>query len=195
MVLHYSDAAIINGLKKKESSSIKVLYREFFPVVRYIVEKNSGNHQDAEDVFQDGLIVLYKRILSPSFTLHCSLKTYFYAICKNIWLKRLERKCRLLYQADFEVQDDHEDYSVNADRLKELHLEKMRLYQHHFLTLPQDCQTILTLFLKKIPLKEIAGLMGLKDENYAKTRKYLCKNMLRRRIFNDPRCQQFLEYD
>jgi len=195
MVLHYSDETIINGLRQKETACIKVLYKEFFPIVRSIVERNSGNHQDAEDVFQDGLIVLYKRVNSPSFTLYCSLKTYFYAICKNIWLQRLERKYRLLYQADFEVHEDKGEYSVEAHQLKEQNLEKMRLYQHHFLTLPQDCQSLLTLFFRKIPLKEIAKILGLKDEVYAKTRKYLCKNMLRRRILNDPNCQQFLEYD
>lgn len=195
MVLHYSDETIINGLRKNESSSVKVLYKEFFPVIRSIVERNSGNHQDAEDVFQDGLIVLFKRVSCQSFTLHCSLKTYFYAICKNIWLQRLERKYRLLYQADFEVNEDRDAYTVDSNQLKEQQLEKLRLYQQHFMTLPKDCQTLLTLFFRKISLKEIAGILGLKDENYAKTRKYLCKNMLRRKIMNDPNCQQFLEYD
>ncbi len=195
MLLYYSDDRIINGLTKKDDSVIQFLYREFFPIVRSIVERNSGNHQDAEDVFQDGLIILYKRINSQSFTLHCSLKTYFYAICKHIWLQRLERKCRLCYQADIEVHEDQGDYSVDAYHLKEQQLEKLRLYQHHFLNLPKGCQKLLTLFFRKISLKEIATLMGYKDENYAKTRKYLCKNMLRKRILNDPDCQQFLEYD
>jgi len=195
MALNSSDDTIIKGLREKESSSIKILYKEYFPLIRSIVQRNSGNFQDAEDVFQDGLIVLFRRVQVPSFTLQCSLKTYFYAVCKNIWLQRLERKYRLLYQADLEVHEDMEAYSADSNNLKEKNLEKMRLYQHHFLSLPQDCQSLLTLFFRKIPLKEISVILGLKDEAYTKTRKYLCKNMLRRKIFNDPNCQQFIEYD
>jgi RNA polymerase sigma factor (sigma-70 family) len=195
MIIHYSDESLIHGLRQKKTGSIKYLYKEFFPVIRSIVERNSGNHQDAEDVFHDGLIVLYLRIQNQTFTLSSSLKTYFYAICRNIWLQRLDRKYRLLYQSDFEVREDYEGYATEEYYIREEQLEKIRLYNRHFLNLPRDCQTLLILFFRKVPLKEIAGMLGFKDENYAKTRKYLCKNMLRKKILNDPECQQFIIYE
>jgi len=195
MVIHYSDEALVNGLRQNRDSCIKYVYREFFPVIRSIVERNSGNHQDAEDILQDGLMVLIKRIQNPTFTLSCRLKTYFYAICKNIWLQRLDRKYRLLYQADFEVHENSEAYSNDEMMPDEEDLEKIRLYQQHFFTLPEECQTLLKLFFRKVPLKEIAVILRLKDENYAKTRKYMCKNMLRKKILNDPACQQFINYE
>jgi hypothetical protein len=46
--------------------------------------------------------------------------------------------------------------------------------------------------MEKTPLKTIAGMMGFKNENYAKARKYMCKNMLRKRILNDPSCKILL---
>ncbi len=61
---YFSDDAILNGLKEKRADSIRYLYREYFPLAKSIVEKNSGSYQDAEDVFQDGIIVLYQKILS-----------------------------------------------------------------------------------------------------------------------------------
>jgi len=164
-------------------------------MIRSNVERNSGNHQDAEDVFHDGLIVLYLRIQNQTFTLNSSLKTYFYAICRNIWLQRLDRKYRLMYQSDFEVHEDSDAYATEDYYIREEHLEKIRLYNQHFLNLPRDCQTLLKLFFRKVPLKEIAGILGFKDENYAKTRKYMCKNMLRKKILNDPNCQQFIIYE
>jgi hypothetical protein len=42
------------------------------------------------------------------------------------------------------------------------------------------------LFLKKLSLREIASIMGYKSENYAKTRKFDCKEELKKRILNDP---------
>jgi len=195
MIIHYSDQSLIQGLRQKKTGIIKYLYKEFFPAIRSIVERNSGNHQDAEDVFHDGLIVLYMRIQNQTFTLSSSLKTYFYAVCKNIWLQRLDRKYRLLYQANFEVHEDSEGYATEDYQIREEQLEKIRLYNQHFFNLPQDCQTLLTLFFRRVPLKEIAGVLGFKDEHYAKTRKYMCKNMLRKKILNDPNCQQFIIYE
>ena len=49
--------------------------------------------------------------------------------------------------------------------------------------------------MKKMSLKEIAEEMGFKTEKYAKTRKYLCKEELKKRIINDPKCQKFLSDD
>jgi hypothetical protein len=74
-------------------------------------------------------------------------------------------------------------------------VEKYRLYQQHFLTLNDDCQKVLLLFMKKLSLKEIAVEMGYKTEKYAKTRKYLCKEELKKRIINDPKCHKFLSDD
>ena len=71
----------------------------------------------------------------------------------------------------------------------------MRLYHLHFLTLPEECQKLLMYFINKTPLKAIARIMGFKDTRYAKQRKYLCKNMLRKRIMNDPRSKSFVFYE
>ena len=51
-MINFSDDAILKGLKEKKSDSIRFLYREYFPMAKSIVEKNSGSYEDAEDVFQ-----------------------------------------------------------------------------------------------------------------------------------------------
>jgi RNA polymerase sigma factor (sigma-70 family) len=193
-MIYFSDDSILRGLKEQRSDSIRYFYREFFPVAKSIVEKNSGSYQDAEDVFQDGIIALYQKIQAEPLKLNCSLKTFFFSMCRNIWMTRLERKWRLLYQDDM-VSEAVEEYDVIPIELNEEKLEKTRLYQSHFLSLPDDCQRILLMFLAKTSLKHIAEIMGFKDVYYAKTRKYLCKNMLRKRILKDPRYKMFLHYE
>lgn len=193
-MIYFSDDAILTGLKEKRSECIRYFYREYFPLAKSIVEKNSGSYQDAEDVFQDGIIVLYQKILTGPLQLNCSLKTFFFSMCRNIWMQRLDRKWRLLYQDDL-VSEAAEEYDSNPLELNEEKLEKTRLYQNHFLSLPADCQKILQMFLAKVSLKQIRDSMGFKDVNYAKTRKYLCKNMLRKRILRDPRYKMFLHYE
>ncbi|MCX6247820.1 MAG: sigma-70 family RNA polymerase sigma factor [Bacteroidetes bacterium] len=191
---YFSDDALLNGLKDKRTDSIRYLYREYFPLARSIVEKNSGSYEDAEDVFQDGIIVLYQKILTGPLVLNCSLRTFFFSICRNIWMQRLDRKWRLLYQDDL-VSESVQDYDAIPLEINEEKLEKTRLYQLHFLSLPPDCQKILRMFLSNISLKEISEKMGFKDAAYAKTRKYLCKNMLRKKIIKDPRYKMFLHHE
>ncbi|MCK9422995.1 MAG: sigma-70 family RNA polymerase sigma factor [Bacteroidales bacterium] len=195
MVNRYSDEAIILGLQQKKNCYINYMYTEFLPMVRSIVERNSGTRQDVEDVFQDTLFVLYKRSRNEPLNLSCSLKTYFYAISKNIWLQRLERKYRLLYMADYEVHEERDRYGQEDFEILEYQLERRRLYQQHFFNLSDGCQQLLRLFYLKISLKRIAIIMHYKNISYVKTRKYLCKNMLRKKILNDPKCQPFIHYE
>jgi RNA polymerase sigma factor (sigma-70 family) len=193
-MLHYSDDLLIKGIKEDQQEIIHFIYAEYFSLARSIVEKNSGTYEDAEDIFQDGLIVLFKKITSENLSLNCSLKTFIYSICKNIWKQRLDRKWRLLYKEEI-VSESIEDYEAIPIEAKEEEIERIRLYQIYFLSLPPDCQKILNLFNLKISLKEIAKYMGFKDVSYAKTRKYLCKNMLRKKIMQDSQYKIFFHHE
>lgn len=194
MILNYSDEAILEGLRQKKRSYIDYVYREYMMITRSIVVRKAGTSQDVEDVFQDAMLVLYQRAINPPVVLTCSLKTYFYSICRNIWMQRLDRKFRLLYQSDFEVHEEKSAYSTEEPDAKEVNLERRRMYLQHFRNLPADCQAILNLFYTRVPFSQIADMMHLRSEKYAKQKKYLCKNMLRKRIMKDPKCQQFMEY-
>lgn len=188
------DSLLMKGLKEQSASSILQIYKEYLPIARSIVEKNSGSQQDAEDVFQDSLVILYKQINENEILLNCSLKTYFYSICFNIWRQRLDRKWRIKLEDDMAEEPD-ELYDILKGEIKEEELEKKRLFHGHFLSLPSQCQQLLLLFLHETPLRDIAMRLGLKNEEYAKTRKYMCKNMLRSKIIQDPRCKSYLIYD
>jgi RNA polymerase sigma factor (sigma-70 family) len=195
MILHYSDSAIICGIREKNEKCIKYVMREYLPLVRSFVERNSGTQKDVEDIFQDSLIVLYCRCQEKEFTLSSSLKTYFFAIGKNLWLQRLERKNQLLFYADFEVNEEAAEYGTDNPDLKEFNLARMKLFRQHLESLPIECRMILTLFTQEKTMAEIAGAMGYSNEDTAKSRKYACKNMLVKRIKNDPRFKQFIGYE
>lgn len=195
MTEHYTDMELLDGLRRRKRSCINWLYREFYPVARHYVTQNSGNEQDVEDIFHDVLVVLYNRSVTGSFNLDCSLKTYFMSVCKNLWLQRLERKCRLLYQAGYEVHEDRASYCTDEGELTEEVLERQRLFHKHLMLLPSECRQLLQLYCLKVPYREIARILNYKDEVYVKTRKYTCKKLLRKRIMNDPECQKYIVYE
>ncbi len=194
-MIFYSDAALIRGIRQKNEACIRYLYREYFPAILFMVESNNGVYEDAEDVFQDGLVVLYRKLRQDKIKLSCSVKTFLYSVCRNIWLRRLARKTKLLMHPDLEVNEQAVEYQMKAHELREEHLERLRIFQTHFLSLPKDCQKILVMFFDKVPLKEIAETMGLKGENYVKSRKYMCKNLLRKKILSDPDAKCFISHD
>lgn len=195
MIYRFTDEELIEGLRKRESKSIRYMYQEYFPLIRHLLVKNSGNEQDAEDLLQDALVLLYKQCQAEPFLIQCSLKTYFVGICKNLWMQRLDYKFRLLYQADYSVHEPRERYYLDDQDLQYEDLARQRLLHKHLMLLPNDCRQLLQLYFLKISFSEIAKLLKYKDESYVKTKKYLCKNLLRKKIMNDPESQQFLYYD
>lgn len=193
MKIFYSDEALIDGLRKRKKSYIEYIYQEFTPLVSRHVYHNSGHASDVDDLVQEAMFILYKRCKSQTFKLECSLKTYFVSICKNLWLQQLARRYRLLYQGDSEVNEPHITYrSDDPDHLEE-EAVKQRLLYKSMLALPKDCQHLLELYFLEIPYKEIARMLKLKDEIVVKTRKYACKNLLRKKIMNDPEFHQYFK--
>lgn len=191
-MIHYSDEAILEGLRLRSDYIINFIYKEYYPLIRFLVSENGGTAEDAEDTFQDGIVIIYNKISLNIFTLTSSFKTYMYSVCRNLWLQKLNKR-----KAIFDKLTDVEEYiDLPKDMLQEAGLEQVELYriiQIHFLSLQEDCQKVLRLFTRNIPLRDIAVTMGFKTEKYAKTRKYLCKEELKKRIANDPRSHRIIK--
>ena len=186
----YTDEAIIGGLKKRDSQIIRYVYKEYYPTIKFLITTNSGTETDAEDVFQDALVVLYRKIARENLVLTSSFKTFLYSICRNLWLQRLDRR---VFRNEFlEMEDLGELQEIAYNEQPEDDQEKYRLFQQHFFKLSEDCQKVLKLFMSKTSLKEIAEIMGFKTEKYAKTRKFMCKEKLKNSVINDPNFKKYL---
>jgi len=193
-MIHYSDEAIVEGLRLRSDYIINFVYKEFFPIMKFLVNENGGSDEDAEDIFQDGIIIIYNKISSNQLILTSSFKTYMYSVCRNLWLQKLNKR-----KAIFDKLSDVEEYidlpqdTLNESNAREVELH--RIIQIHFLAMAEDCQKVLRLFAKNIPLRDIASILGYKTEKYAKTKKYMCKEELKKRISEDPRSQIFFKND
>lgn len=182
-VIHYTVEAILTGLRKSDNEVLRYVYKKYYPEIRFFVIKNSGSDEDAKDTFQEALIVIYKKLKDDSLELNCSFKTYLYSVARIVWLRHLGKN---RIQTD-ELSDNQifVDFDADMDGLLS-EQDRFRLYQKHFLTLHKDCQAILKMFLEKVPLKEIQVKLNLKSEKYVKKRKFQCKEILVKRIQNDP---------
>ena len=84
-----SDSRLLNQLQNEDNASFALLYRFYYPAIEAHIIRNSGSQADAEDVFQEAIVVLLQQIRRVDFVLTSSLKTYLFAIARNLWLKRL----------------------------------------------------------------------------------------------------------
>lgn len=182
--MEYSDKEIIRGLLIKDDSVLEYIYHKFLPMIKFYITSNSGSDDDARDIFQESVIVIFKKVNEENFVLSSTFKTYLYSICKHIWLKELAKRKNRAVEL---VGDDVEFINIPDIEIDEYITDaRKRIFQRNFIKLSQDCQKVLMLFLKKLSLREIAEVMGYKSEKYAKKRKYQCKENLVDRIQADP---------
>ena len=181
-----SDKSIIEGILNQDDKTLNWLYDNYFQTVKNHIIKNSGNHDDASDVFQDSIIVLYSQITDNSLNLTTDLKGYFFGIARNIWSSHLRKK-RETEEIDTDLIDDS-DENDSADPLFE------RIVSRAFQKLKPDMQTVLNLYSDGHSYEEIAVRMNLKNETYARRKKYLGKEALLELVREDPEYQEYLRF-
>jgi len=181
----YNDLEIIQGIREKDNNILEYLYHEYFGLVYDLVSQNNGNKDDAGDVLQEAIVLIYKKIQNESLELNSSFKTYFYSVCRHIWLRELRnRNTELRHIMNYANRDVNVADSLEAEYEQQ---QRYRLYQEHFKKLGKECRSVLRMFLMNCSFRHIAGKMGYKSEKYAKKKKYKCKEQLVSAIKNDAR--------
>jgi RNA polymerase sigma factor (sigma-70 family) len=182
----YSDINIIEGVRNQDDKILNWLYDSYLQTVKKYVLGNSGSEEDVSDVFQDTIIVLYNQITSDSLHLTTDLKGYFFGIARNVWSAQLRKKHKTI---ELEIDPPYEEESEEQyDPVLE------RVISRAFQKLKPDQQMILNLFSDGFSYEEISVKMNLKNEVYARRKKYLCKEALLELVKEDPEYQESLRF-
>jgi RNA polymerase sigma factor (sigma-70 family) len=177
----YSTIEIIRGIAKRKEIVIQHVYQTCFPDIRKLILTNAGNEHDVEDIFQEAMLKIYQKITEHGLQLTCKFKTYLYSVCRFLWLQELEkRKPNKIRNAGVDqIIDENETRNANED-------EEFRIYEKHFMELSKECQKVLNMYFQKASMEEICVVMGYKNVQIAKDKKYRCKKSLMTRIYNNP---------
>lgn len=179
-----SDKILIEGILKQDQKIIVEIYNTFFPSVRQFIYLNNGSLEDAKDIFNDAIVVILLKARENTLDVKCSLKTYVYAICRNMWLKKVKSPSGDLIPYD-EIEDTILAAEVTEDAFLDFNHGKL-LFQKHLIKMPVTCKEIIEAFLEGKSFKEITEEMNFENESYARKRKYRCIKMLIKRIQSDP---------
>jgi RNA polymerase sigma factor (sigma-70 family) len=171
-----SDDTLIDKLKKEDSASFGLLYKLYFPTIANFIKQNSGSAQDAEDIFQETIIVLLKKVRQPEFVLTASLKTYLFAIAKNCWLKKLRNDKHAVIVADDHILIETQD--LLPEQEENAYNEKVVTW---FQKITAHCQRILkAIFYFNEPMDNLMIKMGWKNKHTATNQKYKCIEQIRK---------------
>jgi RNA polymerase sigma factor (sigma-70 family) len=171
-----ADARILEMLRQGDEEALVMLYRSNRKPVTAFVLRNNGTQDDAEDMLQEALIVMWERVRSGRFEYTAKLDTFVFATVKNMWMRRLFRKRHELPET--QRPDDSPDgaASVLDDMIAG---EESRLVKEALDELGDPCRNLLLLFYwEELPMDEIAARLGFANAETAKSKKYQCKKAL-----------------
>lgn len=177
----YSDEVLLDGIRNGDTDAIQTLYDEYFPMILHLIATNNGDEDEAKDIFQEAVMVLYDRAQDAEFVLSSKLKTFLYAICRRLWLKQLTSHQRsfqdVLGYADSILEDNDLATHQKAD-------DDFEIMNEALLKLGEPCKTIITdFYISNMSMQEICDKFGYTNTNNAKTQKYKCLQRLKRIFF------------
>lgn len=181
------DEEIVSGLKENNESIIRYVYKTNLNVVRQMVRMNLGTDEEADDIFQEALMVVFRKINTEGFKLTSSFGTFFFSIARNLWLIELRKKSKkesINENADTIIYDESD---IEAEHKEEA---KQGLIWKHFKEITQDCQKIILLFIKGHSIAEVTKIMNYSSEQHTKNRRLRCKNSLITKIETDPKFKE-----
>lgn len=152
-------------------------------MVKSLVLKNSGTDEDAKDLFQNALIVFYKKALDREFVLTAKISSYLYAVCDNNWKKKLSRdKSRHHSDIDDIQERKHaEEMVIDIDNNESPSIKDA--VDDLLETIGDPCKSILIMHeYQKLNMKEITVAMGYANEHTTRQQKYKCIQKLKKII-------------
>lgn len=162
------DSEILQRIHRGDEKVLEYLYRKYYRMMTNIVLKGNGTEMEAQDVYQEALIVFWQKASSGQLVLTSKISTYLYSICQNQWRKELDRKSRLSNEEkdgeEYQQHEENQNYRIVTEAIKEL---------------GDPCKSILTYYyFDGLSMSDIAIRMNFANTDTAKTKKYKCKKRL-----------------
>jgi len=176
-----NEKALLQGLARSDKKAIESIYRENYNMVQSLIINNSGSADDAKDIFQETMIVLYEKVRSGTFELNCLIKTYVYSVSRRLWLKRLQQMSR--YVPTIENIQDTVPVDEDVEENERINSE-FQAMEKAIGSLGEPCKSLLeAYYLERKSMQEIALFFGYTNAENAKNQKYKCLVRLKKIFF------------
>jgi RNA polymerase sigma factor (sigma-70 family) len=182
-----TDKSLIEELRSDANpdEAIRYLYRTQFGLTAAYIKQNSGTEEDAEDIFQEVVLVFIEVLKKDKFRGESSVSTFLYSLTRNIWLNELKKRGRSklrdeIFEKGKETTEmDVTHYIVNREQKSEL----MQLVDK----LGETCKKILLAFyFENLAMREILETLNYENEQVVRNKKYKCLKQLEQMMAAKP---------
>jgi len=179
----------LKRLREDTAAAFEELYKTQFIKVQAYITQNNGTTDDARDIFQEALIVLYKKAMSQDFELRANPGTYLYSTATKKWLNHITRKKRVL-STDSQAHLLNQIPIENEIEEKRIYDKKTVLAYEVLKEIGDKCQQLLEyVIFEKLSHAEVAAKMGF-DTGSVKVIKSRCMKTYRKKIKAHPKFNQ-----
>jgi RNA polymerase sigma factor (sigma-70 family) len=190
----FSDQELVTNLRSGSqiNESVKAIYRGHFESLCWYVMNNSGSRQDAEDVFQEMVVIFIDLVQKDKFRGESTVKTFLFSLNRHIWLNELKRRGRALAREEkYEKTQERTETDVS-------HLIAGREAKEQVVNLVaqlgETCRKILVMFYyNNLSMKEILESLNYENEQVVRNKKYKCLKQLEQIISENPALKQTLK--
>ena len=170
------------AIKSNDEGALNALYLDNFKRVEDFVLKNNGNNAQAQDIFRESFIAVWRNIQLEKFIPENdhSLSVYLVKVAKNKWIDFLRSRD---YQQFTSLETEVADEQTPADPHEEEYIKKVKI---HFEGLGERCKEVLTRFYFYRESMEKIGQIFNWTKATARNNKYRCLEQLRNLINKTP---------
>ena len=175
-----NDKELFQRLLKNDEQAYELVYKLYRgDFVQWFRGKFNVQQDDALEIFQSAIVILYENINSGKFKeLTSSLKTYIFSIGRNLGME-LAR-----YKKKKQTQDNLFEKLVLEEKQDKSELFKK--VNQAIAQLDDTCrEVILSHYFEGLNSVQLAEKMGYKNADTAKTKKYKCMQKLMQLINPD----------
>lgn len=179
----WTDDELIASLKddRQSGDGIRALYRQYMAGLTHYVVHNNGSEEDAQDIFQEVVVSFVHLVKEGRFRGESSIKTFLYAINRNLWLNELKRRGR----AGFREKLFEENRSTSDEQLSQVieSREATKQLMAVVESLGADCKKVLLLFyFENRSMREILDATNYESEQVVRNKKYKCLKKMEEKI-------------
>jgi RNA polymerase sigma factor (sigma-70 family) len=171
----FPDQDFIERIKANDRTVLGEIFIRFERMIHHYITSHGGGKNDAEDILQESVIVLWQKVNSGNFELTSKLSTFIMAVAKNKWMAELRKRDKISGQ-----EIPHHITSGNPTMLEEvISAEKINILRSAMEQIQPICKKILLLFyFEEKCLEEIARILNFANSDVVKSKKYQCKKLL-----------------
>ncbi len=172
----------MNTLAKNNTdlrAELDTLYKRWPEVKRFLKSKGC-RIADAEDIFQEALLIYTRKLNEPGFELTTAPFNYVMNTCKFLWYNQSRKENKHRYTELHEnIAKEEEDWI-----LKELKLSQI---EKALSQIGEKCQKLLQLLYGQgLKMSEIATKLGLRSGNVVKVQKFRCIQKVKDIVLKSP---------